>query len=52
MLEHPRSLDRVLLKDGQSISDAWNPVTMDIARGQALHRKAVIDAVPAAFLFN
>jgi spermidine synthase len=52
MLEHPRSLDRMLLKDGQSISDAWNPVTMDIARGQALHRKAVIDAVPAAFLFN
>lgn len=52
MLAHPRPLDRALLEHSQLITDAVNPVSLDFARGQARHRKGVIDAVPAAFLFN
>ncbi len=52
MLAHPRPLDRALLEHSRLITDAVNPVSMDFAKGQARHRKGVIESVPAAFLFN
>ncbi|MGH8618301.1 MAG: spermidine synthase [Burkholderiales bacterium] len=52
MLARPRPLDRELLEHSRQVTDALNPVSIDFARGQARHRKGVIDSVPAAFLFN
>ena len=52
MLAHPKPPDSSVLDQSQVITDALNPVALDMAKGQARYRKAVIDAVPAAFLFN
>ncbi len=52
MLAQPRPPDARVLEQSQVITDARNPVSLDMAKGQARHRKGVIDSVPAAFLFN
>ena len=52
MLREPRELDQSLLAGGRVVSDARNPVAGDIADGQLRHRRNVVEAVPAAFLFN
>lgn len=52
MLAHPHPPDANILGNSHVITDAHNPVSLDMAKGQARYRAAVIDAVPAAFLFD
>jgi len=52
MLAQPRVLDRGLLKDGEIVTDARNRAVHDIAHSQMIYRRAVVEALPAAFLVN
>ncbi len=52
MMANPRPPDSRVVENSQVITDASNPVSLDMAKGQARYRKAVIDGVPGAFLFN
>jgi spermidine synthase len=52
MLARPLTLDRGLLGEGEIVTDARNRAVHDVARGQLIYRKAVVEAIPAAFLVN
>ena len=52
LLRTPRPLDQHLLAQGRVITDASNPVAMDLAESQLINRRYVIDALPAAFFVN
>ena len=46
------ALDQRLLAYGRAITDANNPVAMDLAASQLLNRRYVVEALPAAFFVN
>ena len=52
MLRAPRPLDQQLLESGRVITDSRNTVTDDLAASQLIHRRNVLQALPAAFLLN
>lgn len=52
MLAQPQTLHRALLQDGEIVTDARNRALHDVAQGQVIYRRAVVEAVPAAFLVN
>jgi hypothetical protein len=52
MLRDPIPLDQQLLAHGRVITDADNPVAMDLAVSQMINRRYVIEALPAAFFVN
>jgi spermidine synthase len=52
MLLRPRPLSRGLLREGEIVTDARNRSVHDVAAGQLEYRRAVVQAVPAAFLVN
>jgi hypothetical protein len=52
MLARPLTLDRALLGEGEIVTDARNRAVHDVARGQLIYRKAVVESIPAAFLVN
>ncbi len=52
MLRAPRPLDQQLLESGRVITDSRNTVTDDVAESQLIHRRSVLQALPAAFLVN
>ena len=52
MLRDPRPLDRELLEHGRVITDSRNTVTNDMAMSQIVHRRNVVETLPAAFLVN
>jgi len=52
MLRNPIPLDQRLLAYGRAITDANNPVAMDLAESQLLNRRYVVEALPAAFFVN
>ena len=52
MLRNPIALDQRLLAYGRAITDANNPVAMDLAESQLLNRRYVVEALPAAFFVN
>jgi len=52
MLRDPRPLDQQLLEHGRVITDARNTVADDMAMSQIVHRRNVVQALPAAFLVN
>ncbi len=52
MLRSPIALDQRLLEHGRTITDANNPVAMDLAASQLINRRYVVEALPAAFFVN
>jgi spermidine synthase len=52
MMARPISLDRGLLGDGEVVTDARNRALHDVARGQLIYRRAVVESLPPAFLVN
>ncbi len=52
MLHNPIALDQRLLAHGRMITDANNPVAMDLAKSQLVNRRYVVEALPAAFFVN
>ncbi|MDB5807940.1 MAG: hypothetical protein JWN94_62 [Betaproteobacteria bacterium] len=52
MLRKPIALDQRLLEHGRTITDANNPVAMDLAQSQLLNRRYVVEALPSAFFVN
>jgi spermidine synthase len=52
MMTKPLALDRALLKDGEIVTDARNRAVHDVAKGQLIYRRAVVESLPAAFLVN
>jgi len=52
MLRNPIALDQGLLEHGRVITDADNPVAMDLAESQLINRRYVVEALPAAFFVN
>ena len=52
MMARPLGLDRVLLEDGRIVTDARNRAVHDVARGQLIYRRAVVESLPPAFLVN
>ena len=52
MLEQPLPLTRELLEDGRIVTDAGSAAAYAIARAQLAYRKAIVEAVPKAFLVN
>jgi spermidine synthase len=52
MLRKPIPLDQQLLDQGRVITDADNPVAMDLADSQMINRRYVVEALPAAFFMN
>ena len=52
MMAQPQALHRGLLKDGEIVTDARNRALHDVAESQIAYRRAVVEAVPAAFLVN
>ena len=52
MLAQPQALHRALLQDGKIVTDARNRALHDMAQGQIIYRRAVVQALPAAFLVN
>jgi len=52
MIARPQALHRGLLKDGEIVTDARNRALHDVAEGQIIYRRAVVESVPAAFLVN
>jgi spermidine synthase len=52
MLARPIPLDRKLLAGGRVITDAHNAATHDTAASQIEYRRAVVQAMPPAFLLN
>jgi hypothetical protein len=52
MLARPQALHRALLQDGEIVTDARNRALHDMAHGQIIYRRAVVQALPPAFLVN
>ena len=52
MLERPQPLTRELLDEGKVVTDASSAAAYAIARAQLAYRKAIVEAVPKAFLVN
>jgi spermidine synthase len=52
MLRNPIPLDQRLLAHGRTITDANNPVAMDLAASQLINRRYVVEALPSAFFVN
>ena len=52
MLARPMTLDLGLLRDGEIVTDARNRALLHIAESQIAYRRAVVRALPAAFLVN
>lgn len=52
MLKQPQKLHRELLKDGEIVTDARNRAVHDVALGQLIYRRAVVESLPPAFLVN
>ena len=52
MITRPLTMSRELLKDGEIVTDARNRALYAIAESQVIYRRAVVEAVPAAFLVN
>ncbi len=52
MLERPLPLTRELLEAGRIVTDAGSTAAYVIARAQLAYRKAMVEAVPKAFLVN
>ena len=52
MLRNPIPLDQQLLAHGRVITDASNPVAMDLADSQLINRRYVVEALPPAFFVN
>ena len=52
LLRNPLPLDQQLLAHGRVITDASNPVAMDLADSQLINRRHVLEALPAAFFVN
>jgi len=52
MLARPLTLDLGLLRNGEVVTDARNRALLDIAESQIAYRRAVVQALPAAFLVN
>ena len=52
MLARPITLDLGLLRDGEIVTDARNRALHHIAESQIAYRRAVVRALPAAFLVN
>ena len=52
MLEQPQPLTRELLEYGRIVTDAGSVTAYAIARAQLDYRKAIVEAVPKAFLVN
>lgn len=52
MLKQPGALNRSLLMDGEIVTDARNRAVHDIALGQMIYRRSIVEAVPPAFLVN
>ena len=52
MMSQPRALHRELLKDGAIVTDARNRALHAVAESQIVYRRAVVEAVPPAFLVN
>ena len=52
MLANPRRVDAALLAGGHIVTDARNAAAHDIALGQMVHRRSVVEALPAPLLVN
>mgnify|MGYP001034331087 CR=1 FL=1 len=52
LMLQPQVLHRELLKDGEIVTDARNLALHDVAESQIAYRRAVVEAVPPAFLVN
>jgi spermidine synthase len=52
MLKQPSALHRGLLKDGAIVTDARNRAVHDVALGQMIYRRSIVEVVPPAFLVN
>jgi hypothetical protein len=52
MLAQPMTLDLGLLRDGEIVTDARNRALHHIAESQLAYRRAVVRALPPAFLVN
>jgi spermidine synthase len=52
MLERPLPLTRELTEAGRVVTDAGSTAAYVIARAQLAYRKAIVEAVPKAFLVN
>jgi len=52
MMMRPLILNRGLLNDGEIVTDARNRALHDVAESQIIYRRAVVEAVPPAFLVN
>ncbi len=52
MLVQPQALHRGLLKDGEIVTDARNRAVHDVAAGQLVYRRSIVEVVPPAFLVN
>ena len=48
----PQALHRGRLKDGEIVTDARNRAVHDVAVGQVIYRRSIVEAVPPAFLVN
>lgn len=52
MLAHPRPLDAALLAGGRIVTDARSVAAHDLALGQLIYRRAVVEALPPTLLLN
>jgi spermidine synthase len=52
MLKQPQALHRGLLGDGEIVTDARNRAVHDVAMGQLIYRRSVVQSLPPAFLVN
>jgi spermidine synthase len=52
MLAHPRTLDGALLAGGRIVTDARNAALHDLATTQMIHRRSVVETLPAPLLVN
>ena len=52
MMQRPLMLNRGLLQDGEIVTDARNRAVHDIAAGQLIYRRSIVEVVPPAFLVN
>ena len=52
MLAHPRAVDAALLAGGRIVTDARNSALHDLAIAQMIHRRSVVERLPAPLLVN
>jgi spermidine synthase len=52
MLASPRRLDAALLAGGRIVTDARNAAAHDMAQSQMVHRRSVVEVLPAPLLVN